>query len=134
MVFPEDAGGATPFVIIQLVYLPFQLLAALLRGGWGVVGSRSYVLGMIFITILMEAILFTILDVISKDGTRGRRKYDIEVRKINGRKAGIFSCFLRNVFKSISRLLIFVPFLLQLFTKRHQSLHDLIAQTVVIDK
>lgn len=65
--------------------------------------------------------------------TPGKRFFSIAViSKNNHLRIGIIRSVFRFILYFISTLLLFLPFLTQLFTKKRQTLHDLMVKTIVI--
>lgn len=64
--------------------------------------------------------------------TPGKYWVGIQVADIQGRRISIQSALLRNVFKLFSPVLLFLGCLTALFTEKKQTLHDLIAGTIVV--
>ncbi len=58
----------------------------------------------------------------------------IKVVDKNGNKLSFLRAFARNVGKTISALILYIGFLLILFSDYRQGLHDLMAKTFVVRK
>ncbi len=65
-------------------------------------------------------------------GTLGKIALGIEVTDMAGRTISLKTAVLRAIGKVISALIMLIGFLFAFFTERKQTLHDLIAKTVVV--
>ena len=57
----------------------------------------------------------------------------IQVADLEGARISFRDAFVRSFMKLLSSCLLFIPHLLALFTERKQALHDLVAETVVLE-
>lgn len=64
--------------------------------------------------------------------TLGKHLVDIQVTDTMGRRISLRTATVRNILKFISSLLLFIGFVFALFTQKKQTLHDLLADTVVV--
>ncbi len=64
--------------------------------------------------------------------TFGKRMLNIKVTNLNGLKPSFKQVFIRNVSKMVSTLLLFMGYLYSFLNKKHQCLHDVFANTLVI--
>ena len=64
--------------------------------------------------------------------TPGKYLVGIEVVDLNGQRLPFRAALLRNIIKAISTALLFLGFILALFSERKQTVHDLIAESLVI--
>lgn len=64
--------------------------------------------------------------------TIGKRVLNIKVTDINGLKPSFSSVFYRNILKILSTGLLFGGYLYSFLNKKHQCLHDVLANTLVI--
>ncbi len=64
--------------------------------------------------------------------TLGKYLVGIQVVDPVGRRVSIRAATVRNVLKFVSCILLFIGFIFALFTKNKQTLHDILADTVVI--
>lgn len=67
-------------------------------------------------------------------GSPGKMVMGMIVTDTEGKKLNYTKAFLRNACKLFSNLIAFCGYLFALFTSKKQTLHDLIAGTVVIEK
>ena len=83
--------------------------------------------------LLFEAIYFTITDILAiKKSNKGKAKMsDIILQDMNGNNPSFFKIFIRNILKSISRVLLMLPALTMLFTEKKQTLYDKMTNIVV---
>jgi uncharacterized RDD family membrane protein YckC len=85
----------------------------------------------IVILPLLKFIYHLILESNSQ-ATLGKRMLNIKVTDLNGLKPAFSQIFIRNLSKTISTLLLFTGYLYSFLNKKHQCLHDKIANTLVI--
>ena len=64
--------------------------------------------------------------------TPGKYLVGIEVVDLNGERLGFRAALLRNLIKAVSVALLFLGFILALFSDRKQTVHDLVAESLVI--
>lgn len=66
--------------------------------------------------------------------TPGKYLASISVLRSNGGKLSLRDAYIRYFSSWLSGIMCGLGYLLALFTKRHQALHDLIADTIVVDE
>lgn len=66
--------------------------------------------------------------------TPGKYLAEISVVRSNGDKLSLKDAYIRYFASWLSGIMLGFGFLLALFTKKHQTLHDIFADTVVVDK
>lgn len=64
--------------------------------------------------------------------TLGKHLMGIQVVDLSGRRISLRAATLRNLLKVVSVIIVFIGFFFALFTKKKQTLHDMLAETVVI--
>ncbi len=64
--------------------------------------------------------------------TIGKHLMGIQVTDLMGRRISLKAALIRNAMKVVSISILFIGFLIALFTSKKQSLHDLLAETIVI--
>lgn len=64
--------------------------------------------------------------------TIGKHLMGIQVSDLTGRRISFRASLVRNVLKLVSAAIVFIGFFFALFTKRKQTLHDMLADTVVV--
>ena len=65
--------------------------------------------------------------------TLGKRLLGIQVTDVAGGRISLKAALIRNALKFISSALVFIGFFLALFTEKKQALHDLLADTLVVN-
>lgn len=65
-------------------------------------------------------------------GTIGKNLMGIQVTDLMGRRISFRSALIRNLMKIVSGAIVFIGFLFALFNRQKQTLHDLLAETIVI--
>lgn len=65
-------------------------------------------------------------------GTIGKLLTGIRVRRKDGGKISFLTAFIRFIGRSVSALIFMLGYVLALFDKKHQALHDKIANTLVL--
>ena len=64
--------------------------------------------------------------------TIGKHLMGIQVTDLMGRRISLKAALIRNGMKVVSISILFIGFLIAIFTSKKQSLHDLLAETIVI--
>jgi uncharacterized RDD family membrane protein YckC len=64
--------------------------------------------------------------------TLGKHLMGIQVADLSGRRISLRAAVIRNLLKIVSSAIVFLGFFVALFTKRKQTLHDMLADTVVV--
>jgi uncharacterized RDD family membrane protein YckC len=64
--------------------------------------------------------------------TIGKYLLGIQVSDLAGHRLSLKAATIRNLLKIISTVLLFIGFFVAMFTRRRQSVHDLIADSVVV--
>lgn len=67
-------------------------------------------------------------------GSIGKLVTGIRVRRKDGGKANIATCTVRFVAKIVSTLIIFIGYIIAFFDRKKQTLHDKVANTLVLKK
>ena len=70
----------------------------------------------------------------NSQATFGKKILNIKVTGLKGEHINYKKAFIRNICKIISALIIGIGFLMVLFTDKKQGLHDLIAETLVVEE
>ena len=83
-------------------------------------------------TIVVWFFYAPVLEASDLRATIGKHLCGIQVTDENGRRISFRASLMRNFMKWVSTLLVFLPFFAALFTKRKQTLHDILAETVVV--
>ena len=108
--------------------LAFLLDALILAIPMAMVNNILPVVG----TIVVWFFYAPILEASDLRATIGKHLCGIQVTDENGRRISLRASLMRNFMKWVSTLLAFLPFFAALFTKRKQTLHDILAETVVV--
>ncbi len=83
-------------------------------------------------SILVWFFYFPILESSEVRATLGKYLLGIQVCDLGGRRISLRTAVIRNILKSVSSLLLFVGFIFALFTQKKQTVHDLLADTLVV--
>jgi uncharacterized RDD family membrane protein YckC len=73
-----------------------------------------------------------ILEASALRATLGKHLMGIQVTDLTGRRLSLRASVIRNLLKFVSGTLVCLGFVVALFTKRRQTLHDLLAESVVV--
>ncbi|WP_042349116.1 RDD family protein [Bacillus massiliigorillae] len=88
--------------------------------------------GYLFATFIVGTLYYTLLQSSKWQATIGKKLLGVKVVTLEGDRISFFRAIIRHlVMFSISSLFYF-GFIMALFTKRKQTLHDLLAKTLVI--
>ena len=90
--------------------------------------SNSLLFGLCYLMYLSYHIAF---ELSNWRGTVGKKLQKIKVIPENGR-ASVGKYFLRNVFKTVSILPLFLGFIMMIFDSKKRALHDRMAGTLVL--
>jgi uncharacterized RDD family membrane protein YckC len=91
----------------------------------------SYLLYFIVVT-LTEFLYFSLFESSRRRATLGRMAMGIVVVDVHGRRIHLGRALGRRLARILSGLTLLIGFLIQLFTRRRQALHDKIAGTLVV--
>ncbi|MBN2017939.1 MAG: RDD family protein [Candidatus Cloacimonetes bacterium] len=117
-----------PFIII--LYYFCDSVCIFLRDAWGTLFGTNISMYIIFIVVY-----FCAFECSSLKGTIGKMLIGIQVCKQNpNKKISFATALLRFFIKVLSLPILPIVVLLIIITKKHQGLHDLIAETVVINE
>jgi uncharacterized RDD family membrane protein YckC len=132
---PDDraayAGFWRRFAAYAIDYMLVAVGSVVLR----LVALQVSVIGNGEFTLLLLAgylLYCTLLESSPWQATVGKRILGLKVTNARGERMGLARAALRFVTKLLSLLTLFVGYLLIVFTKRRQALHDLIAGTLVM--
>ena len=117
---------------ITIIIISFGITSIIMKIIHGV--SYLYVLISIFLFIILNVIYNAIMNSKEHSGTLGKHILNIHVTDFEGNKIKKTQSFKREFSKIVTR---FIPFyigwLIHFFTKNKQALHDLIADTIVLN-
>jgi len=116
-----------PLALLMLMFCPYFMFGHLVL--YPEKNDIVFVLGSIAIIIILESIIYTLMEFCFNGQTIGKKCNDICLYNTT-----IFKIFLRNILKSTSKYLICIPYLTVLVTKEKQTAYDLLLGTHVIDK
>ena len=122
---------AAPFVVMTMAIAPLDFVVVSIMYPDG--NEQITYTFLFIIMLLFEAIYFTITDILAiKKSNKGKAKMsDIILQDMNGNNPSFFKIFIRNILKSISRVLLMLPALTMLFTEKKQTLYDKMTNIVV---
>lgn len=122
------------FVPLILVVIPgkfVDLLHGLLPRWPEVNDPRVSVLLWMF--VIVYVLYFAVFEGSSRQATPGKMLMGMFVTDINGNRISYLRAFGRSLGRILSLITCFVGYLVALFTARNQSLHDLLAGTLVLE-
>lgn len=100
-------------------------------------GPSGYVLNQVIsqvISFIIGWMYYAIMESSPKQGTLGKMALGIIVTDSNGNRITFIRATVRYLSKILSTLILFIGYIMIAFTERHQGLHDMLADTVVIRK
>lgn len=89
---------------------------------------------MSLIYLVIAWLYFALLESSSKQGTVGKMAIGIIVTDENGKRVSFARATGRFFAKIISAIILLIGYLMVLWTKKRQGLHDIIAKTLVLKK
>lgn len=84
------------------------------------------------IPIGLPWLYFTFLESSESQATLGKRLMGLKVTDLDGRPINLTRASVRHFAKILSDWTIFIGYLMALFNKRHQTLHDMIGRCLVV--
>lgn len=125
-------------VLVLIILFFFRSFVPLLRGSnfdaselsdsFKVGGVLMYLFGLPIIGILYQAIF----ECSRLQGTPGKIAVKIKVVNMHGEKVSFLQAVGRNAGKILSSLIIYIGFLMAIWTDKKQTLHDQMANTYVV--
>lgn len=82
----------------------------------------------------LQILYFTFMESSTLQATLGKLALGIKVTDMNGSKLDFGRAFVRNICKVISDCTLLIGYIMAGFTEKRQSLHDVIAGTLVVKK
>ncbi|MGH4120764.1 RDD family protein [Clostridium sp.] len=122
-----------PFLLIILVYFPYGIFRNVYLDHT-LYGDYRIIIVATLLIVLMETLMFTLMEILNDGHTIGKKKFKIKVVSESNKKYSLSIKIYRNILKSLSRNLFCIPFLFQLITSKKQTLYDSILGTSVIDR
>jgi len=113
-----------------------RLIGDLLRGTPTHMGTRRAIAGVIglILGVFLNWLYYTLLESSSVQATIGKMVLGIIVTDLNGNRISFARANARYWSRIISALILWIGFIMAGFTKKKQALHDIIAETLVINK
>jgi uncharacterized RDD family membrane protein YckC len=129
----ESYAEVWPFALPMLTAFSFFYFPKIV---WLILTSRNKIEDMEFeievlIILGLTELIYFILTQIFLKRTLGQKLKNIEIFNVNHRKVGLRNSIVRGIIKTISKYLLFIPFLIALFNDKERALHDVFAKTVV---
>jgi uncharacterized RDD family membrane protein YckC len=84
--------------------------------------------------IVLGWFYFALQESSSRQATWGKRICGLRVADMNGNRISLPRATIRYFAKFVSAAIMLLGFIMVAFTERHQALHDLVAETVVLRK
>ncbi|MFN7115360.1 MAG: RDD family protein [Saprospiraceae bacterium] len=82
---------------------------------------------------ILSWLYFAIFESSEKQATPGKKVFNIRVTDLNGNRISFGRATVRHLGKIISFLTVYIGFLMALYTKRKQALHDMISNCLVME-
>jgi uncharacterized RDD family membrane protein YckC len=124
--------------VVPFLYHPFPMVNSILSGPLVSDNSISFIFNMLFVWmeffLIVQCFYVTFLESSSYQGTFGKMIFGLSVTDIAGSRISVIRAFVRGLGLIISFLLFCSGYILILFTKNKQGLHDIIAATYVIHR
>lgn len=124
--------------LIEVLGIEQNVSVTIINGNKSFLGLMDYIKGPAMLT---EGIRFVItvcyhtwFEANRNMGSPGKMVMGIVVTNTEGNNLNYAKAFMRNACKLFSNMIAFCGYLFALFTSKKQTLHDLIAGTVVIEK
>ena len=117
---PEEIKQEPEFLNFHINYLSYNL---------NYVGQ---LLNLNLYFLVFHWLYYAIMESSEKQGTIGKRAMGIKVGDLKGRRITFWRASLRYFGKYLSTIVLFGGFVLAFYTRRRQTLHDLLTNCVVI--
>lgn len=99
-----------------------------------VVGLVAGYFGMIFLFIIFYYLYFSLFESSKYQASLGKLAVGIIVTDMEGERISFLKALGRNLGKFISGIIIYIGFLMPLWTEKQQTLHDIMASCLVVEK
>ena len=93
----------------------------------------TFIVMLILIITLIYWFYFAVFESSSRQATPGKMMLGLFVTDIYGRRISFFRALGRTICKVLSKVFCYLGYILALFTERSQALHDLLANTLVLE-
>lgn len=123
-------GQVYPFILLILLVFPIYMFVYLFM--YPTTGNIKLIVLSVLVIVIVETCLLVFMELMRTGCTIGENKCKIKVVMSNNTNYTIGRKILRALSKSISRNIIFIPCISILFTRRRQSIYDLLLRTIVI--
>ena len=128
------AASVIDSIVLMLASFPIYFIVALgLMDDYGDIGVEYDILTNI-LSILFGWIYFATMESSTKQGTLGKMALSIKVVDLNENRISFAQASGRHFGKIISTILLFIGYIMVAFTEKKQSLHDMMAGTLIVDK
>ena len=120
-------SGVYPFILLMLVFCPYFMLGYLVL--YPEINDILLVLASIAAIVILESIIYTLMEIFFNGQTIGKRCNDIRLYNTT-----LLKLFIRNILKSASKYFLCIPYFIVFVTKEKQTAYDLLLGTYVVDK
>jgi uncharacterized RDD family membrane protein YckC len=97
-------------------------------------GSYLMLIAVVFIAVMLLPFVYEIVMIAKRGATYGKSFRKVVVVRTNGEPVSMGRSILRIIIKSFLSGILLIGYLMALFTEKKQALHDLIADTVVLQR
>lgn len=129
--FWQRAGAYIMDIIIQIVIAVLILIPIIVVAGEDIVDNEGFVN---ILSVVVGWIYFASLESSAKQATFGKTMMGLKVVDLNGNRISFLRATGRHFARILSVLTLLIGYLMVLFTKKRQGLHDMIAGTYVLTK
>jgi uncharacterized RDD family membrane protein YckC len=135
--------GCVQFVVVApiMTFLGFGIAAQVQDGevteeaALGMIGAILAMVGSaMLVTFAITILYFALMESSKSQATLGKLAVGIKVVDTEGNRLSFGKAFLRSIGKIISGMIMYIGYIMAAFTEKKQGLHDLIANTLVINK
>jgi TPR repeat protein/uncharacterized RDD family membrane protein YckC len=118
-------------IVLAVFSIPIYLLAGLMS----IAGNKELAtLTNFLLAVILSATYFTSMESSEKSATYGKRWMGLKALDTEGRRLSTWNAFARWALHILSYVTLYAGFLIQPFTARKQALHDIIANTIVVER
>ena len=129
------------FVTMALSYAILIPMVMLTGGGWGMFigepdsGGAGILMFFWYLISLMVPLLYmSFMHSSANQATLGKMAVGIKVSRLDGERISFWRAFGRYFGYILSTMILFIGVIMVAFTERKQALHDMISDTLVVDK